>query len=262
MAQSAHEELINKFLKNEVILHNRRDSTAIEAREKSKANLNKSNPKQLEKSAKRGRPKKDEQSTPQPREIRRIEKQKSMTLSEMLDDLPKLCDKGVKKDSRGNLMHWNGYKLHLDTIDGDIPVSAIVTSASVHDSQVAIPLATVTAKRITNCYDIMDAGYDDLCIFEHSKSLGHVPLIKKNPRSSKESQRELKEENLARKILNWMPAEVVRCNARSGSERANSRIKDEFGALHIRVRGHTKVTCHLMFGVLVLAADQLIRLAI
>ena len=31
--------------------------------------------------------------------------------------------------------------MHLDTIDGGIPVSAI-TSASIHDSQVAIPLAT------------------------------------------------------------------------------------------------------------------------
>jgi hypothetical protein len=108
----------------------------------------------------------------------------------------------------------------------------------------------------------MDAGYDDVCIFEHSKSLGHVPLIKKNPRSSKQAQKEIKEENLARKTLNWMPAEEVRCNNRSGSERANSRIKDEFGALNIRVRGYSKVTCHLMFGVLVLAADQLIKLAI
>jgi hypothetical protein len=28
----------------------------------------------------------------------------------------------------------------------------------------------------------------------------------------------------------------------------------------VRVRGHTKVFCHLMFGVLALAIDQLIRL--
>jgi hypothetical protein len=30
--------------------------------------------------------------------------------------------------------YWRGYKLHLSTIDGDIPVSAILTSASTHDS--------------------------------------------------------------------------------------------------------------------------------
>ena len=57
-------------------------------------------------------------------------------------------------------MYWVGYKLHLDTVDGGIPVSAIVTSASVHDSQVAIPLATWTAQKIVSCYDLMDAGYD------------------------------------------------------------------------------------------------------
>jgi hypothetical protein len=36
--------------------------------------------------------------------------------------------------------------LHLDTVDGDFPVSAVLTSASVHDSQVAIPLAQLTAQ--------------------------------------------------------------------------------------------------------------------
>jgi hypothetical protein len=28
----------------------------------------------------------------------------------------------------------------------------------------------------------------------------------------------------------------------------------------VRVRGHTKVMCHLMFGILALAADQILRL--
>ena len=69
-----------------------------------------------------------------------------------------------------------GYKLHLDTIDGGIPVSALVTSASLNDSQVAIPLATITGERIINCYDLMDAAYDVPTIIEHSQSLGHVPL--------------------------------------------------------------------------------------
>ena len=43
-------------------------------------------------------------------------------------------------------------------------------------------------------------------------------------------------------------------------ERVNGRLKDEFGARHIRVRGHGKVLCHLMFGVLALTVDQLLRL--
>ena len=57
-----------------------------------------------------------------------------------------------------------------------------MTSASVHDSQVAIPLATFTAQKIVCLYDLMDAAYDVPVIIEHSKSLGHVPLIDKNPR--------------------------------------------------------------------------------
>lgn len=83
-----------------------------------------------------------------------------MSFEEMLNDLPKECNKGAKKDSKGNPMYWTGYKLHLDTVDGGIPVSVLVTSASLNDSQVALPLATTTAGRITNCYDLMDAGYD------------------------------------------------------------------------------------------------------
>lgn len=50
-------------------------------------------------------------------------------------------------------------------------------------------------------------------------------------------------------------------NERSTAERANSRLKDEFGACKVRVRGYAKAACHLMFGVLVLAADQLMKLA-
>jgi hypothetical protein len=37
-------------------------------------------------------------------------------------------------------------------------------------------------------------------------------------------------------------------------------LKDEFGACKLRVRGIAKVACHLMFGVLVLTADQLMKL--
>jgi hypothetical protein len=44
------------------------------------------------------------------------------------------------------------------------------------------------------------------------------------------------------------------------AERANARLKDEFGARNLRVRGHAKAFCHLMFGVAALAADALVRL--
>lgn len=254
-----HAALIDKTMKEEIILHNSRDSTAIEAREKPKTQTetpdvleNKEQPK------KKGRPKKGEERPPP--EPTRIEKQQTMTLEEMLNDLPKACDKGAKKDSKGNTMYWNGYKLHLDTADGGIPISAIVTSASLHDSQVAIPLATLTKQRIVNLYDLMDSAYDVPAIIEHSKACGHVPLVDKNPRRDKELQAEIKAEGKARKALNWVPAEDKRYNMRTTAERANSRLKDEFGACKVRVRGHIKVACHLMFGVLALAADQLMKL--
>ena len=42
---------------------------------------------------------------------------------------------------RADKESWIGYKLHLDVADGDIPISGLLTSASLHDSQAAIPLA-------------------------------------------------------------------------------------------------------------------------
>jgi hypothetical protein len=43
-------------------------------------------------------------------------------------------------------------------------------------------------------------------------------------------------------------------------ERVNSRLKDEFGGRYVRVRGHAKVMAHLMFGVLALTVDQILRM--
>ena len=44
------------------------------------------------------------------------------------------------------------------------------------------------------------------------------------------------------------------------AERVNARLKDEFGALVLRVRSAIKVKCHLMFRVVALAVDQILRL--
>ena len=52
----------------------------------------------------------------------------------------------------------------------------------------------------------------------------------------------------------------VATSSRSGSERVNGRLKDEFGGRHVRVRGYVKVLAHLMFGMTVLTASQLMRL--
>ena len=57
-------------------------------------------------------------------------------------------------------MFWKGYKLHLDVTDWGLPVTAVVTGASVHDSQVALPMEKVTERRVQHLYSVMDSTYD------------------------------------------------------------------------------------------------------
>jgi hypothetical protein len=262
LPQHVHKALIEKTYGDTetIILHNSRDSTAIEGREKPKRknSIPLVEQENLKSERKRGRPKKGEKRPL--KEPTRIEKQQTMTLEEMLKDLPKGCDIGTKKNSKGHVGHWIGYKLHLDIADGCVPISAILTSASVHDSQAAIPLAEMTAKQVVSLYDLMDSAYDVPGIIAHSKLLGHVPLIDKNPRRDKALAEELEAESKRQKLLSLESAEKIRYNERTTAERANARLKDEFGGRMIRVRGHTKVMCHLMFGILALAADQLMKL--
>ena len=180
----------------------------------------------------------------------------------MLEDLPKSCDIGMKKNAKGLVGKWNGYKLHIDTADGGIPISCVLTSASTHDSQVAIPLGTLTAGRVENLYDLMDSAYDSIEIWAHSISLGHKPIIAVNPRGSVDMKEALKLEKRARRTLGLFFPEERRYVERSGSERVNGRLKDEFGGRHVRVRGYDKVLAHLMFGMTVLTASQLMRLIV
>lgn len=256
LPQRIHAALIEKNISDEIIGHISRDSTEIEAREKpnkkAKSQWQDNKPKQ-----KPGRPKKGEERF---KELTRLEKQKEMSLDEMLEELPKDCDVGSKKNSKGFIETWVGYKLHIDAADGQIPISCILTSASLHDSQAALPLGEMTSKRVTNLYDLMDSAYDAPIIKEHSESLGHVPIIDINPRRNTKLKEELSSEARRLKLLNFERPEDLRYNERSNVERVNGRVKDEFGGRMVRVRGHAKVMTHLMFGIVALTADQLIRL--
>ena len=182
-----------------------------------------------------------------------------MILPERLADLPRTCDVGVKRDAKGHQESWNGYKLHVDAADGGVPLSCILTSASLHDSQVAIPLATLTAARVTNLHDLMDSAYDAPEIRAHRESLGHVAIIDANPRSA---SRKLERKTAARaqRSVGHVYAEQLRYRERTTVERVKGRLKDEFGGRQVRVRGHAKVLCHLMFGIVALAVSQLMRL--
>jgi len=238
-ADRAHKALIKKYEGDRLVGHISRDATDIKAREKAAAKAQK-NPKPKRK---RGRPKKGEdRPAPDPK---RLSLQPEMSLEQMLDDLPKPCDWGKKKKN-GKPYHWKGYGFHVDWADGEIPVAAILTSASTHDSQAAIPLAVMSSERVENLYDLMDAAYDAEQIKAHSMSLGHVPIIDHNPRGG--VKREM------------APATKRRYNERSTAERGFSLFKEEFGGRNVRVKGHTKVMTHLMFGMLALAASRLLNL--
>src|ERR1700680_2799052 len=254
-----HEALIKRSHEDRLVGHISRDATAIEAREKPvktaapEASTSAQPPKR-----KRGRPRKGE--VVEKKEPRRLERQVDMSLAEMLSDLPTHCAVGTKRNDKGHTTNWIGYKLHLDVADGDIPISAVLTSASLHDSQVAIPLATMTACRVINLYDLMDSAYDAPEIKATSRALGHVSIIDPHPRNVPGGKEAMAAEARGRRKAGYVLVEDVRYNERSAAERVNGRLKDDFGGRHVRVRGHAKVFCHLMFGVLALAIDQLMRL--
>lgn len=205
---------------------------------------------------KRGRPKKGEVRAKEPT---RLERQQNQTFVEMLADLPSHCDVGTKTNSKGYKESWVGYKLHIDVANGQIPVSCILTSASVHDSQVAIPLMALTGQRITYLYEIMDSAYDAAGIIVNSRSRGHVPIVDHNFRSNTDIKAEAKAEAERRALIHMPDPDQAIYNFRTMVERINARLKDEFGGRFIRVRGAIKVKCHLMFGMLALTVDQIFR---
>jgi len=256
-----HEALIEDTHSDRMVGHISRDSTAIEAREKP-AKSDKSAP-APEPERKRGRPRKGE-TRPAPRPSR-IERQwdmaqRGMSAAAMLADLRRACDVGTKRNAKGYQETWTGYKLHIDTADGEIPISCVLTAASVHDSQVAIPLATITAGRVTNLYDLMDSAYDVAAIKRHSRDLNHVPIIDINPRATPGLKQELADEAKRLRRVGHRMAEQVRYGERSAAERVNGGLKDNHGGRTVRVRGPDKVMCHLMFGILSFTVLQLVRL--
>jgi hypothetical protein len=147
-----------------------------------------------------------------------------MTVSQMLADLPQNCDVGVKRNAKGYQETWIGYEMHIDTAHGDIPVSRLLTSASVHDSQAAIALATMTAGRLVNLHDLMDSAYDAAEIKAHSRALGHAPVIDLNPRRDAALKKQLAEEERRRALVGHRAAEDIRYKARSGFERRNANL--------------------------------------
>lgn len=259
LATRAHQQMIQSQLGESLIGHISRDSTAIEARESvATAQVQ---PKAVEPvmglpvqaapeakpepiKPKRGRPRKGETRAPAP--VSPLQRQSEQSLPEMIAELAQNCSVGTKTNASGYKISWRGYKLHLDTACCGVVISALLTGAAVHDSRVALPLSIMSAQRVDYLYEVMDAAYCSTIIRDFVSAQGRVALIDHNPRGGEK--------------IEFDPAQAQRYKTRSGAERANARLKDEFGARHVQVRGNLKVMSHLMFGVVALCADQLMRL--
>lgn len=237
LPQRVHELIILAHAKPKLVGHLSRDATAIEAAEKPTPKPGK----QPRKPRKRGRPAKGQ--VPEPPEPKRLDEQLHRPLTANIAELPCFCTVGTKRNSAGHQESWIGYKLHIDVADGDVPVSLLLSAASLHDSQAAIPLAQMSSGRVTSLYDLMDSAYDAPQIRQISEQLGHIPIIDHNPRRGQKREFE--------------PAQEERYHERSSAERVNSLLKQRYGGRWVRVRGGTKVMCHLMFGIIALTAASL-----
>jgi hypothetical protein len=236
-----------------------RDATAIESRQllaRPKSAGKKAESVRKPAAKKRGRPcKRKRKGGPHKRAKagergKRLERQQHMNLAQMLEDLPQDCSWGAKRNSQGNDEYWCGYKLHWDvTYGGRIPVSCILTSANVHDSQVALPLMALSAERIRWKCELMDSAYDARIIRQECRKRGHEAIIKPVRRRRKQAVEGVDELN---------GEEKERFKKRTIVEQMNGRLKDEFGGRIIYVRRAAKVMTHLMFGILALTVDQLL----
>jgi K+-transporting ATPase c subunit len=253
----AHEALIRQHLGASVIGHIARDATAICARERAQysaaetAAFNAAKAAKADKTPKaprrRGRPAAGSAKLEKAAPRSRIPAQLVQTAQEALADLPQLCNKGKKRNAQGHFNTWVGYKLHLDVACCGVPITAVVTSASVYDNQVSVPLARLSAQRVKSLYTLMDAAYDSEPLRQLERELGHVPIVAINSRG-RENPPTLD------------AAEKKRFGERTVVERINSRLKDSFGCASMWVKGHAKVLCHTTFAVLAVSVDALMRL--
>jgi hypothetical protein len=260
IANKAQDMFIEKYLKEVLFLYGSTDSTAIELREKpvKKEKCEETKPKR-----KPGRPKKGEVVVP--KEPTTLQQQEKMdTIEEMLSLISTQCDVGIKQNAKGNRNKWIGGKLHLTVVDGDIPVTAMYSSASVHDSSLALPMINESSSKVTYLYDLQDAAYDSSIIRAYSISKDHRPIIDINPKNSKVLKEQISLAKSEKEILQsfnlYNNSDDLHYNQRSSVERVNAYLKDNFGCNKIYYRGATKVASVLAFGVLSVCIHQSLKL--
>lgn len=201
--------ICSSFYDGRLVCHLSIDSTIVESREK---------PVKAEKPGKRKRGRKrkgsDEPTIAEEKE-QLHDLMENGGVDEFLSTLEHRCSVTGKKNSKGNMEWFIGYKVHLAVDDNGIIVAHHVTGACVHDSQVAIPLMRMADRRCDYLYALMDGGYTSQRIEAFASSIGKVPIIDRHAdRNGNKKEME--------------PCKAERYKARTTVERTNSELKECF----------------------------------
>ncbi len=109
-----------------------------------------------------------------------------------------------------------------------------------------MPLMQLTSRKGSYLGDLMDAAYDAIRIDQFSRENGRVTITDKK--------------GLGKEGIPMAPHQAERYKIKSSAERVSSRLKEDFGANKVMAEGHSKVSLHLMDGLITLLADQLLHL--
>jgi hypothetical protein len=258
IATKAHDVFIEKYLSETLFFYHSMDATAVELREKAVKSKKEIKPKRRQ-----GRPRKGEELPPKKPSI--LQQQEQMNdAEEMLSLIKTECNTSIKQNSKGNRHRWIGGKLHLSVVDGDIPITALYSSATVHDSSLALPLIKQSSEKVNYLYDLADAAYDNTIIKNFSELHNHRPIIDVNPKNSKKLKAKIALDKSEKKILSGLNlynnSDDLHYNQRSSVERVNAYLKDSYGCSRIYYKGAQKVASVFAFAVLSVCITQSLKL--
>ncbi len=226
----------NEWLLDKYFFHTSIDATTLAVR-------GRSGYRPVAKSAKithkKGRPKIGE--TRPAKELSVIEKQRTMTSEAGFSLVKQGLDFGTKRNSQGFQETNFGVKIHAEVAGNGVPVNIFISAASVHDSQVAIPLMKKNSLIFSRGFHLMDAGYDDKNIREFTP----LSLIDFNHRRNKNKdivQRKFTEQ------------EALIYNNRGNVERFNSEIKKILNTKYLNASSLAKAKSHVYGAVLLIFA--------
>jgi len=119
----------------------------------------------------------------------RLQEAHSLSFHEQVAKLPTAADWGRKRDSKGHMHDWFGYKLHLavDTGPYEIPLLAVLTSASCHDLRAAYPLVRGLRERwpqLQPRHWVYDSAYDAKDLYGYHAAYGQQMIAELNWRTA------------------------------------------------------------------------------